>query len=88
MSKRFLKHALVLLLVLVVCWVLISPAVDLEPMTLRVLKFIAVFTFLLGWLKICAIFPGPQLRSVEAAEIGTRFPAPRGNKCVSCVLLC
>ena len=89
MSKRLLKPALILLVVLVVCWVLISPAVDLEPGTLRSLQFVAIFAFLLGCLKICIQPPAlhlqlHRLESIETVELAPRPPSASA----SCVLLC
>jgi len=89
MFKRLLKPALILLVVLVVCWVLISPAVDLEPGTLRSLQFVAIFAFLLGCLKICVLPPALQLQlhrlePIEGVALDPRPPSASP----SCVLLC
>jgi len=90
MFKRLLKPALILLVVLVVCWVLISPAVDLEPGTLRSLQFVALFAFLLGWLAVSALCADLclQLHCVEAVEIATHSRLRLKSANVSCILLC
>jgi hypothetical protein len=89
MFKRLLKPALILLVVLVVCWVLISPAVDLEPGTLRSLQFVAIFAFLLGSLKLCILPPALHLQpyGLEAIETVDLAPKPLSAN-TSCVLLC
>lgn len=89
MFKRLLKPALILLVVLVVCWVLISPAVDLEPGTLRSLQFVAIFAFLLGCLRICILPPTLhlQLHCLESVQIVDLAPTPPSPG-ASCVLLC
>ena len=89
MLKRLLKPALILLVVLVVCWVLISPAVDLEPGTLRSLQFVAIFAFLFSCLKLCILPPALhlQLHRLEAIETVALAPRPP-SACTSCVLLC
>ena len=89
MFKRLLKPALILLVVLVVCWVLISPAVDLEPGTLRSLQFVAIFSFLLGCLKLCILPPALHLElhrldSIETAALAPRPPSASASR----VLLC
>lgn len=89
MFKRLLKPALILLVVLVVCWVLISPAVDLEPGTLRSLQFVAIFAFLLGCLKLCILPPALHLKLHRLDPIETVPLAPRPRSAsASCVLLC
>lgn len=89
MFKRLLKPALILLVVLVVCWVLISPAVDLEPGTLRSLQFVAIFAFLLGCLKLCILPPALdlQLHRLEPIQTSALAPTPPSAS-ASCVLLC
>ena len=89
MFRRLLKPALILLVVLVVCWVLISPAVDLQPGTLRSLQFVAIFAFLLGCLKIC-ILPTAlhlqlhRLEAIDSFALAPRFPSSSASR----VLLC